>query len=39
MRQKARQQNLVDLVDYQEGSVVSKTLIKKEAGHRYVICF
>lgn len=29
---KAKALNLADLIDYQEGSVVSKTLIKKETG-------
>lgn len=32
MNQEGNVQNLTDLVDYQSGSVVSKTLIKKETG-------
>jgi len=32
MSQTAEPQNLIDLVNYQEGSVVSRTLIKKKAG-------
>jgi quercetin dioxygenase-like cupin family protein len=32
MNQEAQPQNLIDLVNYQEGSVVSRTLIKKKTG-------
>jgi quercetin dioxygenase-like cupin family protein len=32
MDQTAEPQNLIDLVNYQEGSVVSRTLIKKKTG-------
>ena len=32
MNQTAEPQNLIDLVNYQEGSVVSRTLIKKKTG-------
>jgi quercetin dioxygenase-like cupin family protein len=32
MSQTAESQNLIDLVNYQEGSVVSRTLIKKKTG-------
>ena len=32
MSQTAEPQNLIDLVNYQEGSVVSRTLIKKKTG-------
>ena len=32
MGQTAKPQNLIDLVNYQEGSVVSRTLIKKKTG-------
>jgi hypothetical protein len=31
-------QNLVDLVDYQKDSVVSKTLVNKPAGHHHFVC-
>jgi quercetin dioxygenase-like cupin family protein len=32
MNQEAQPQNLIDLVSYQDGSVVSRTLIKKKTG-------
>ena len=32
MNQETKAQNLVDLVDYKEGSIVSMTLIEKETG-------
>ncbi len=32
MSQTAEPQNIIDLVNYQEGSVVSRTLIKKKTG-------
>jgi len=32
MMQKSQVQNLIDKVDFQEGSIVSKTLIDKKAG-------
>lgn len=39
MNREAEAQNLLDLVDHQEGTVVSKTLIEKKAGSVTLFAF
>jgi quercetin dioxygenase-like cupin family protein len=39
MSQDTKAERLVDLIDYQDGSVVSKTLIKKDTGTVTVFAF